>query len=261
MSERDPLDGAKVLITGASSGIGASLAHMLAARGARVGLVARRAERLAQVLDECSERSPHGDPDHEWWSVDLADPTAAAAIALEVWDEFEGLDVLVNNAARPMRRSVRQLDLDTVREVMRLNFESPVAMSLAVLPRMLERGSGTIVNVSSLGGRLGIVNEAAYCASKFALCGWSEAMAMDLWHTGVDIRLVVPGPIDTEIWDQPGNDPPGYAGPLEPPEIVASAICEALTTERFEIYAPDLSSIVAWKTNSIDEFIEGVATQ
>ena len=94
------------------------------------------------------------------------------------------------------------------------------------------RAAGCIVNVSSLGGRLGIAHEAAYCASKFALCGWTEAMAIDLWDTAVDVRLVIPGAIDTEIWDQPGNDPPLYDGPLEPPETVAEAIAAAIEGDR-----------------------------
>ena len=81
-----------------------------------------------------------------------------------------------------------------------------MAITLALLPRMLERRSGTIVNVSSIGGRLGIAPEAAYCASKFALAGWSESLAADLVGTGVAVRLVLPGAIDTEIWDQPDND-------------------------------------------------------
>ena len=80
---------------------------------------------------------------------------------------------------------------------------------------------GTIVNVSSLGGRLGITTEAAYSGSKFALAGWSEAMAIDLDGTGVAVKLILPGAIDTEIWDQPDNDPPLYDGPKEPPEAIA----------------------------------------
>ena len=105
-----------------------------------------------------------------------------------------------------------------------------------------------IVNVSSLGGRLGIANEAAYTASKFALCGWSESMAMDLWSTGVDVRLVIPGAIDTEIWDQPGNDPAAYTGPFEPPENVAEAICDAILGDGFELYVPDLKAVAEFKT-------------
>ena len=135
-----------------------------------------------------------------------ATPPRAEALALQAWDDLGGLDVLVNNAAIPKRRTVQDISLDEVSETMRVNFESPVRMSLAILPSMLERDRGVIVNVSSFGGRVGILGEAAYCASKFALCGWSESMALDLWHTGVDVRLILPGAIATEIWDQPGND-------------------------------------------------------
>ncbi len=252
------LEGAKVLVTGASSGIGAALAPMLAARGATVGVVARRADRLAAVTDACTQAGPAGR--HRWWSVDLSDPEAAAAVALEAWDALDGLDAVVNNAARPMRRRVLRLDVTTVDDVMRTNFLSPVAVSLAVLPRMLERDRGVIANVSSLGGRLGIPGEGAYVASKFALCGWSESMAIDLWSTGVDVRLVLPGAIDTEIWDQPGNDPAAFTGPFEPPGTVAAAICDALTSDRFEVYVPDLKAVAELKTSDIDGYLAGAAS-
>ena len=255
MSALTTFDGANVLVTGASSGIGAALAPMLAARGATLGVVARRADRLDQVVAECDRAGGAGR--HRRWAVDLSDPAAAASVALEAWDVFGHLDAIVNNAARPMRRSVTELDVATVDEVMRTNFLSPVALSLAVLPRMLERDRGVIVNVSSLGGRLGIRNEAAYCASKFALTGWSESMVMDLWSTGVDVRLITPGAIDTEIWDQPGNDPAPYHGPLEAPATVAAAICEAMLADPFETYTPDMKSVAEFKTSDIDTFLAG----
>jgi short-subunit dehydrogenase len=141
---------------------------------------------------------------------------------------------------------------------MAVNFFAPARMTLAVLPRMLERDRGVIVNVSSLGGRLGIAHEAAYCASKFALCGWSESMAIDLWDTGVDVRLIIPGPIDTEIWDQPDNEAPLYHGPFEPPESVAADIINAIEGEAFETYSPDMKGVAAFKTTDIDVFLEGV---
>jgi short-subunit dehydrogenase len=257
MSALTTLDGAHVLVTGASSGIGAALAPLLASRGATVGLAARRADRLDEVLERCRAAGP--DADHRRWSVDLADLDGAAAVAVAAWDALGGLDVVVNNAGCPMRRPVRDLDLATVDQVMRTNFSSPVAITLAVLPRMLERDRGAIVNVSSLGGRIGIANEAAYVASKFALSGWSEAMAMDLWATGVDVRLITPGPIDTEIWDQPGNEPAAYDGPLEPPSTVAEAICDAITGDGFETYVPDLKGVAEFKTADIDTFLASAA--
>ena len=248
------VQGANVLVTGASSGIGAALAPMLAERGATVGIVARRNDRLAEVLQQCQRHTPGS----RMWVADLGDTDRAAALAIEVWDTLGGLDVLVNNAAIPKRRAVQVLTIDEIRETMALNFESPVRMGLAVLPLMLERDSGVIVNVSSFGGRAGIVKEAAYCASKFALCGWSESMAMDLFHTGVDVRLILPGAIATEIWDQPGNDDPVYAGPFEPPETVAAGIITAIEGDAFECYVPDMRPIVEWKTaGGFDDFMAG----
>ncbi|MCU1351996.1 MAG: short-chain dehydrogenase [Acidimicrobiales bacterium] len=246
------IDGATVLITGASSGIGAAAAVTLAERGATVGLVARRADRLAEVLEACQRHTPRS----RMWVADLSDTDAAAELALQAWDELGGLDVLVNNAGAPKRKPVTELSLDEVRDTMTLNFESPVRMTFSVLPRMLERDAGLVVNVASFAGRVGVKREAAYCASKFALCGWSEAMALDLWHTGVGVRLVLPGAIDTEIWDQPDNDPPVYEGPLEPVETLATGIADAIESDRFEHYLPDMHAIVEYKTSHIDEFMQ-----
>lgn len=247
------LDGAKVLLTGASSGIGATLAPMLAERGATVGLVARRADRLAEVVERCRAHTPGS----RTYVADLGDTDAAEELALRAWDDLGQLDVLVNNAAAPKRRHVTRLGLDEIRRTMTLNFESPVRMSLAVLPRMLERDQGSIVNVSSFGGRVGIPEEAAYCASKFALCGWSESMALDLWHTGVDVRLILPGAIATEIWEVPDNEPPVYDGPLEPPEVVAEGMIDAIEGDAFEHYLPDMRALAEFKTADIDTFMSG----
>jgi short-subunit dehydrogenase len=247
--------GKRVLITGASSGLGAALARQLAEREAVVGLVARRSDRLGEVLADCRRTSPAS----AMWVADLADTAAAGELALRVADALGGIDVLINNAAIPKRRVVTALDPDEVEDVMRINFFAPMRMTLAVLPRMLARGSGLIVNVSSVGGRLGIIHETAYCASKFALCGWSEAMAVDLHGSGVAVKLIEPGPVDTEIWDQPGSEEPLYQGPKVPAAQVADDIVEALGSDRFEHYVPDMKPVVDAKNADLDAFIAGVA--
>ena len=252
MSAAQP--GRTVLVTGASSGIGAALARALAGRGDAVALVARRADRLDAVLADCHATSPSS----ARWAADLADPEAAANLALEIWDHYGGLDVIVNNAAVPMRRKATRLTMAEVERTMRINYLSPVAITLAVLPRMLERQSGTIVNVSSLGGRLGIAAEAAYSGSKFALAGWSESLAVDLDRTGVSVKLILPGAIDTEIWDQPDNDAPLYDGPKEPPEEIAAAMVDAIDSETFEHYLPDMKAVIEMKTADIDGFLVGM---
>ena len=247
--------GKRALITGASSGVGAALARALAGDGAVVGLIARRRDRLAEVLADCQKVSP----DSAMWVADLADTAVITSLAAEAWDALGGIDVLVNNAGVPKRRAVAALAPAEVETVMRVNFFAAMRMTLAVLPRMLERGGGVIVNVSSVGGRLGIIHEYAYCASKFALCGWSESMAVDLHGTGITVKLIEPGPVDTEIWDQPDNDDPIYDGPKFSAQEVAAGIITALGDDRFEHYVPDMKAVVDVKNADIDTYIAGAA--
>jgi short-subunit dehydrogenase len=253
------ITGSSILLTGASSGIGAALAPMLAERGATVGLVARRRERLEVVLSSCRRHAPKS----RLWVADLADVARAEAVAGEAWDAFGGLDALVNNAAMGKRKRVPDLTPAEIDRVMTLNFTSPMRMGLAVLPRMLARGSGLIVNVGSVGGRFGIPHEAAYCAAKFALSGWSEVMEIDLAGTGVHVKLVLPGPIATEIWGTPEGDiPPLYQGPFVSAEDCAAGIVAALETDGFEHYVPEAipgsyvqHEFVVEKTKDPDAFV------
>jgi len=247
--------GKRVLITGASSGLGAALARRLAERKAVVGLIARRRDRLAAVLADCRRHSPSS----AMWVADLGDAAAIDDLAPRAWEGLGGIDVLINNAAIPKRRPVAALAPGEVEDVMRVNFFAPMRLTLALLPRMLARGSGLIVNVSSVGGRLGIIHETAYCASKFALCGWSEAMAVDLHGTGVAVKLIEPGPVDTEIWDHPGSEEPLYQGPKVPADEVADGIIGALGSERFEHYVPDMKAVIDAKNADLDGFIAGSA--
>ena len=256
------LDGARILVTGASSGIGAALAPALAARGATVGIVARRADRLAEVLERCHEHAPES----RLWAADLGDLERAEHVALEAWDAFGGLDVLVNNAAIPKRTSVTDLTPHDVQHLMQVDFHSPVRMALAVLPRMLERGRGQILFVSSLGGRIPIANEAAYNAAKYAVCGFAEAMVLDLAGTPIEVKLVLPGPIEAESWDQPDNLP----ALIEPEEKVPAADCaagiaDAIEDDGFEYYVPpifpggvDAKAIAVGKAQNCDQFLRGM---
>ena len=252
-----------ILITGASSGIGAELAPLLASLGATVGIVARRQDRLEAVLDKCRTYAPKS----KLWVADLSDLEQAEKVALDAQDYFGGVDCLINNAAIPKVTSIDRLTTSDLESVMRVNFLSPARMTLALLPHWLKRGAGCVVNVSSLGGRIGIVHEAAYCSSKFALCGWSESMAIDLAGTGIEVKLILPGPIETEIWDLPDSETALYSGPLVPVSECASSIASAIEEEGFEFYCPPefpgggkQHDIVVGKTSNIDQFIAAVGS-
>lgn len=241
----------RVLITGASSGIGAALAVELARRGDTVGLVARRVQRLEAVLEECRTHSPAS----AMFPADLGVPGATEHLIDDALAELGRIDVLINNAATPGVRHATRLDATTVERVMDVNFHAPVRLTLAVLPHMLEQGSGTIVNVSSLGGRLGILRESAYCASKFALCGWSESLQLDLWDSPLRVKLIIPGAVDTEIWEHPDSEPASYDGPKVPADEVALDIADAIDDDGFEYYLPDMKSIAVFKTQHIDQYL------
>jgi short-subunit dehydrogenase len=240
-----------VLVTGASSGIGAALARHLAAQGDTVGLVARREDRLAEVLADCRATAP----DSAMWVADVGEREAAQRVVDTAWDHWGAIDVLVNNAAIPGVRPVTRVTPEEVERVMDVNFHAPVRLALAVLPRMLERGRGTIMNVSSLGGRLGIPRESAYCASKFALCGWTEAVKLDLWDAPVRVKLVIPGAVDTEIWDKPDEEGAAYDGPKVPAAEVAADMAAALDDDGFEYYLPDMKRVVLAKTQDVEAYM------
>ncbi|HLG93131.1 MAG TPA: SDR family oxidoreductase [Acidimicrobiales bacterium] len=251
------IQGARILVTGASSGIGEALAPMLAERGATVGVVARRRPRLEQTLARCREHVP----DSAMWVADLSDIDSALRVVDEAWESFGRLDCLINNAAIGKRKHLLEHSTEDLELVMRTNFTSPVRMCLSVLPRMLEQGSGAIVNVASGGGRFGIVHESAYCASKFALSGWTEVAAMELAGTPVEVKLIQPGAVETEIWiPQPGELPGLPGAQFISPSECAAGIVEALEADGFEFFVPaDLKEHVEFKNRDIGSWIQMMA--
>ena len=139
-----------MLVTGASSGIGAALAEAFALEGAVVGICARRKDRLDETYERCKEHSP----DSRMWVVDLSVPDEVDRLAFDAVDELGGSTYSSTTRAYPKRRHVTKLDRKTVESVMAINYFSPVRLTLALLPQMLERDSGLIVNVASVAATL-----------------------------------------------------------------------------------------------------------
>ena len=193
------------------------------------------------------------------WVADLADPAAVDRLAAAARAELGGVDVLVNNAGIPRRRHVTALDPAAVDEVMHINYSSPVRLTLALLPDLIDRG-GHVVNVSSVAAPLASPGEAAYDASKAALSAFSEAMAADLWDRGVKVLVVYPAIVDTELFTIPGNDPlPGSLDAITVDELV-DAVFAALASDEVEVYVPAFfKDIVTGRVSNVAGFIEGAA--
>lgn len=177
-----------IVITGASSGIGEAAALQLAEAGARLCLVARRREELERVQQLASEMGA------EVWiyPADLSKAKAVEDCAAAILAEHPQIDVLVNNAGRSIRRPVRE-SFDRMHDferTMELNYYAAVRLCLRLLPGMLERGSGHIVNVSSMSVMMPTPNFAAYVASKSALEGFSRTLAAELVGSGVHVSVV-----------------------------------------------------------------------
>ena len=228
--------GKVAVVTGASSGIGRDLARALAERGCVVVGVARREERLRELAEACARVAPGSG----WLAGDLGDRDFAERVVSETLARHGRLDVLVNNAARPKHRHATELAPEEVEEVLRVNFLAPVWTTLAALPPMLRQGGGTIVNVSSFAAEVVPPREAIYAASKRALNAFSEGLWSDLAGSNVHVALVIPGAIDTEIWEKL-EEPSAFRGRRHPVRVVTEAILEAIEKRRFTVTAPKRS--------------------
>jgi short-subunit dehydrogenase len=185
------LDGAVVIVTGASSGIGAATGRMAAGRGAKVVLAARRADRIDALAAEL--------PDSLAVPTDLRDPAQIAQMVAATLDRFGRVDVLVNNAGQGLHVPVQQIRLDDLRAVTELNFYAPLLAMQAVIPAMRKQGGGAIVNVSSMTSRMVLPGVGGYSATKAALNMLSAVARKELASDGIVVSIVYPAVTATEF--------------------------------------------------------------
>lgn len=229
----DCLDGKVIIITGAASGIGRACAFALSPRGSRLALVDINAERLENTqaalerLNDATEVLS--------LRLDAASECDMAEMAEHTLARFGRIDGLVA-AAGILRvggalKTVRDMTLDEWRTILTVNLTGTFLSNRAVLPAMIAQKQGDIVNFSSVSGRQGRAFDAAYCATKFGIIGFSEALAEEVSSYGVRVQTILPDAVDTPLWDQ--NGPAAMRAPLAlRPERVAEFICYLLELPR-----------------------------
>ena len=194
-----------ILLTGASSGIGEALAIAFAKRGAIVGLLARREEMLQSLATRCETVGGVA----RVFACDVTDAEAVQAAADRLRDEFGHIDILVANAGIGGNNAeTRSLKPDAVKQVIDINLLGAANAVHAVLPQMLERGSGQLVAISSLAGFRGLPKSAAYSASKAGMTAFFESVRLDVQHKGIDVTIIQPGFIKTPLTSGRANKMP-----------------------------------------------------
>jgi NAD(P)-dependent dehydrogenase (short-subunit alcohol dehydrogenase family) len=181
------------LITGASSGFGRAIAEAALQAGDTVVAAARRTEALAELAAAHPDRVVPV-------PLDVTDSARIVDVVAEVMRRYGRIDVLVNNAGHGMVGAAEETADAELRELMEVHFFGPAALTRAVLPHMRRQGSGAIVQMTSQGGQLAFAGVSAYCATKFALEGFSEALAAEVGPLGIDVLIVEPGSFRTGLF-------------------------------------------------------------
>ncbi|MBI5528284.1 MAG: SDR family NAD(P)-dependent oxidoreductase [Deltaproteobacteria bacterium] len=237
-------------MTGATSGIGRAAARMFAARGDQVVLVGRRAEQLEALRAELV----HGDRRALAMPADLADTAQAEEIIARTVESCGRIDILVNNAAFGLQSRFEEMTLETAARMFAVNVLSCMALARAAIPVMRRQGSGSIVNVASVGGLVAHPLNVAYCATKHALIGFSKSLRLELKGSGIRVVVVCPGATRTEFFERASADIP-FAPMIErfarPPEVVARAIVKASRSRRALVF-PTLD---AWFLYFVDRWL------
>jgi short-subunit dehydrogenase len=236
------LAGKTVLVTGASSGIGAATARLVAEHGARVLLVARDSARLHQVAESIRANRGQAQP----YSVDLADPAAITTLARRVESRFGTPDVLINNAGAGRWRSVQETDSAQLQHMMAVPYFAAFNLTRELLSGMRQRGNGQIINLSSVGSRMAWPGAAAYLAARWALMGFNEALRAELRGTGIAVTLVILGKVRSEYWQHnPGSEGrlPRIASlaPTLAPQQAAATILTAIQRQPRVIVRPRMA--------------------
>ena len=217
------LSNSVALVTGAGRGIGRAIALRLASMGVRVALTARTEDQLLGTANEI--RSAGGSATAI--AADLALDADLERVVNTAREFFGAVDYLINNAGWGKRSSVVRMDVRDLDQTLRLNLRAPMLLARALLPGMIERRSGAVINIGSMSGKSGEANGAAYSATKFGLIGFTQSLYEEVREYGIKVAVILPGFVDTPLI--PPNRKLDRSKMIQP-EDVAQAVEFILTT-------------------------------
>ena len=231
---RRRIEDSRAIVTGASSGIGRAIAVELARHGADLVISARRRERLEQVAAEIAGSGRRA----EIVAGDLTDAHVRQAVLARAEQEFGGLDILVNSAGVAALGPFEDANPDRLRQIFELDFFSLVELTRAALPVLRRGRKPIVVNIGSILGRVAVPHLSEYSAAKFAVRGFTDALRAELHGSGVDVLLVSPATVETEIWERMLEEtaPTAWRAPRGlTPAAVATATVRAIRRGRREV--------------------------
>jgi len=245
-----------IVITGASSGIGEASAIKFAKKNAKVVLVARRKEKLLQVQKKISKYTDST----LICQCDISIKSEVKEMCDTILDTFGRIDILINNAGFVIYGTVSELSIEEIESQMETNYFGMIYCTKNFLPYMIEQGIGHIVNVASVGASFGVPGVASYCATKFAMLGFSEGLKHELSGTGVDVTVVSPIMVDTPLFDHPSFDNFSRHSTITilKPETVANAILKAANSSRLEIVVPSVARVGIWAKQNFPYFVNPI---
>lgn len=247
--------GKTVVITGASSGIGAASALEFAKRGANVALVARTEKKLKAIESGFAKLGIKS----LVCQCDVSQKSHVQKMGDEVLGKFGTIDVLVNNAGFAIYGKVSDLSIEQIESQMATNYFGMVYCTKRFLPEMLAKNSGHIVNVASVAASFGLPGIASYCASKFAMLGFSEGLRHELHGTNVGITVVSPIMVRTHFFDNPSFEKmPKYSPTSLSANTVAKAVVSAATSSRLEIIVPPVVRGAVWAKHTLPFIINPI---
>ena len=191
---------------------------------------------------------------------DVANLDQVRAMVTGVLSKFGKIDILVNNAGIGMRTPFAETPIEVIEELMRTNYLGVVYCTHEALPSMIARGGGHIVNISSVAGKIGALNIAGYCASKFALNGLSESLYYELAPLGINVSVICPGPVRTDFNKSFADMPPkSPAALVVSAEFVSAAVIKAIERKRFEVVLPRWLALICWFKHTTPNLFRALA--